>query len=105
MFRYCFILFLFISLNTFASNKYIDKAIELKLYNNKDWLNLNHYKKSLLNDYKSIIVNNDFFISKNGRTNPKEELIETIKSFYDTKELNDNHSLCKYPARLELLNK
>lgn len=105
MFKLCFILFLFISLNTFASNKYIDKAIELKLYDNKDWLNLNHYKKSLLNDYKSIIVNNDFFISKNGRTNPKEELIETIKSFYDIKELNDNHSLCKYPARLELLNK
>lgn len=105
MSKICFILFLFFSVNVFASNKYINKANDLELYNNVEWLNLNHYKRSLLYNYKSIIVNDDFFIAKNGRHNPKEELIETIKSFYYTDKLDDNHSICRYPARLELLNK
>ena len=82
---------------------YIEKANELKLYNTPQWLALLHYKNS-----KSLISTKKFFLSKNGRKNAKLEMEETIKSFYkinieDSK--NYQHTICRFPARFEFLNK
>ena len=103
--KYLFILF-FIHINTaFAENieNYINRAIDLKLYNYKEWSVLLHYKNK-----KSIINNKEFFISNNGRYSKKDELVETIKGFYSvdiTESDTYQHPICKYPARFDFLNK
>ena len=78
------------------------KNIVIK-YNNKDYNNIKW--KSLLhyNGKKSIIEDENFFITKNN--NLKEEFAATIKSFLIDDNLNENHSICKYPARFNYILK
>ncbi len=87
------------------ANLYIKKANELELYKTNQWLTLLHYKNG-----KSLITTKSFFLSSKGRKDAKSEMEETIKSFYNTIQENDNdknyqHPICKFPARLEFLNK
>ena len=96
----------------FADDKiehYIKVANDIKLYKNTEWLALIHYKKSFNNTYKSIVKNKEFFLSKDGKNNPKEELKETIKSFFNQDNIIKNnmeqHTLCRFPARFEFINK
>ncbi len=58
-----------------------------------------HYR-----DGKSEIDDNKFFFSPNGKTDPLDELKETIKSFLNSKETGNNHPICRFPARFYFLN-
>lgn len=109
--------FLFFINCVFANNKieyYIKKANDIKLYQNNEWLALIHYKKTLNNNYKSIITSKNFFLSKEGINNPKKELENTIKAFFNQSNINEittkenrieQHALCRFPARFEFINK
>lgn len=89
-------LFIFYSTSTFANeSSFVIKAIDKQLQNEAYWLKLLHYKNG-----RSIINNNDFFLSSSGSQNPKEELIETINQFQESPELT-----CKYPARYRWIDK
>jgi hypothetical protein len=54
----------------------IQKSLDDKIYETKIWYGLLHYDGK-----KSVIDNKDFFLSGD-KFSPKNELIETIKSFY-----------------------
>lgn len=87
------ILFLFLHTTLFSNQSFIDKALELKLYQDQYWLKLLHFE-----DDKSIINNKEFFISPQGDINPRKELISTI-----TNIINKPNTICKYPARFKWL--
>ncbi|PJZ87146.1 hypothetical protein CH368_18360, partial [Leptospira levettii] len=46
------------------------------------WLRLVHYETKGKDNYQSKIVNSRFFLSSEGRTNPKKELEATLRSFF-----------------------
>lgn len=73
-------------------------AIEQKLYNTKKWKSLLHVdgKKSIINDKK-------FFLSIDGQNNIKEELAATIRAFFETKNLGNEHAICRFPARFDFV--
>ena len=102
-FIFCFLFF--IVSDVFANNVdiYIKKAKSLELQKSQEWLALLHYEKSLFT--KSIIVNDDFFLASDGKKNAENELNATILSFYEDEKLNDKHTLCRFPARFDFLNK
>lgn len=58
------------------------------------WLKLLHYENN-----SSIITNQNFFLSADGKTNPKNELLATINGFQSNPKL-----ICKYPARFKWLS-
>jgi hypothetical protein len=58
-----------------------------------------------MNRSVSEIDDPNFFLSKDGKTNPESELIETIKSLYNESQFDDNSTACRYPARKLWLQK
>lgn len=77
-----------------ASTDAVEQSLSLKLYEKNEWKALLHYEDIY------YTKDNNFLLS--GGKNPKQELIETIKSFYkkqsDLKNPNE-HAQCKFPAR------
>jgi len=63
----------------------------------KPWLNLLHYKKGFFG-YKSRAKRPEFFLSSEGMTNPKDELVKTLEAFNRDPDL-----ACRFPARHKLL--
>jgi len=64
------------------------------------WQILGHYKNNV-----SEIDSPEFFLSKKGKTSPKEELKATIYYLTHPKYKDDNSTYCKYPARREWIKK
>ncbi len=82
----------------------IKKAEEQKLYKDSYWKTLLHYKPALFHLNKSLVDDPKFFLSKNGKTNPKAELSATIKAFFEpAPELSVNsqskHAIERFPGR------
>lgn len=86
--------------------KAIDQNQLTEIANNKQWLNLGHWKKKIWGNFVSEADGLDFFLSTEGKTNPLDELIITIKSF-ESESFNNrkNHPLCQFPARAKFLKK
>ena len=74
------------------------EAEERKLYNDRYWDVLMHYKHSIAGK-KSLIDSPAFFLNPDGKKNPKSELEATIKSFFAEDVMNDNHPKCRFIAR------
>ena len=66
------------------------------------WLSLVHYRPQLWGNYISSIDSDNFFLSKDGKTNPESELISTIKLFTQKKNTSKQ---CLFPARYTFLKK
>ena len=97
MFTKTIILF-FLSLSTLAlSSESFSKRSE--------WLSLMRYQRSIFG-YESLVVSDEYFLAKDGKTNPKAELLESIKQFQspDIKKM-DEHPRCLFPSRFMLLQK
>lgn len=78
---------------------YIVAEIEnRKLYEERYWHVLLHYKKSFFG-YRSLIDDPKFFLSPHGKSNPKEELIATARSFFDEADPEKPHPVCRFVAR------
>lgn len=94
-----FIYLLIFTINLFADNYSFKNGFnETSIINSKEWNQLLYYKHD-----KSEVNNKDFFISDNGNSNPKEELLATLNS-YSLDNINDNSTICKYPARYLFLS-
>lgn len=93
-----FLLFLSITGLSFAANEFelINKARQLNLASKKYWRILLYYKGS------SIISSEEFFLAKDGDSNPQAELDATIKSIFSP-PFDDNSTLCRLPARVKWL--
>jgi len=68
-----------------------------------EWLRLGHYEKKLLGGYTSRVVNEQFFLSPEGRSSPLQELRATIEAFRSHRQKIDGRlkqsAACAFPAR------
>lgn len=82
----------------------VSKAKAMDLAHDSTWLKLLHYKKGLFGGYESEADGQEFFLAKDGKTNPEAELAANLEAFYAPvpKERND-HAMCKFPARYRWL--
>jgi hypothetical protein len=89
-------------------NVYVDKLVReasrIKLDEERGWTTLLHYGKTFSGNYKSKIDDEKFFLSQDGRINPKAELEATLRSFFQTNSDNEQNNICKFPARLAWLS-
>ncbi len=56
-----------------------------------------------MNGNVSEIDDPNFFFAKDGKTNPKSELLATLDAFFSNEKKDDNSSICKFPARYRWL--
>ncbi|MFG1493140.1 DUF4105 domain-containing protein [Halobacteriovorax sp. ZH4_bin.1] len=67
------------------------------------WLKLIRYEKGLLG-YESLVKANEYFLSKEGKTSPLQELKKSISGIESAAiEDMNNHPKCLFPARFMLL--
>ena len=62
------------------------------------WLRLLHYQENG-HQYQGLIVNDDFYVSAEGKVNPQAELNAEIKAFSQ----KEDKLKCEFPARFEWL--
>ncbi|MBS9782254.1 MAG: DUF4105 domain-containing protein [Arcobacter sp.] len=77
-------------LSCFSNDSFYDYVSDSKLYKDEYFLKLLHYKNN-----KSEIDSDNFFISKDGKTNPKKELFKSIDSLLKGKD----NFICRFPLR------
>jgi len=75
------------------SQSNLSEEIE-KLVHTQQWHRLLHFKNG-----ESEIDDEQFFFSKNGKTNPKAELKASIEKLISDKSDDENSTLCRYPSR------
>jgi len=99
---------LFFAMNSYANGVFQSERLQEVAYS-KFWLKLLHYEKKILRDgYKSTIIENPFFLSQDGRTNPKAELIATLQAFSNSNlKIGplQQHAQCAFPERYRYLKK
>jgi len=81
---------------------YIDKSLERRLHDNTSWHDLLHYRANVLSrGYTSQADSDNFFFDDNGKTDPKSELVATIRAMFKPIPIkNQNrHPQCLFVAR------
>lgn len=82
--------------------EYLEKARQNHLAANASWLALLHTQSSLFQQLKGQAKSSRFYLATDGRTNPSAELEATIAALFSEQE-NENHALCRFPARAHWL--
>jgi uncharacterized protein DUF4105 len=95
---------IFLSAPSFSQESgYIENLVleagRLKLHEERGWRALLHYGKTFTGKYKSKIDDKKFFISPEGRIDPKAELESTLRSFFIAGTNDGQNSICRFPAR------
>ncbi len=80
----------------------INRAMELRLHEDRRWLTLVHYKKTLRGT-RSLIDDPKFFLSPSGKTNPRAELESTIRAIVSPPREGEKHAVCRFIARYRWL--
>lgn len=81
----------------------IDEGARKNLHSERKWKALVHYRDNLFGGRTSLVDDPRFFLSPEGKTDPKKELEATIKAFF-SQELGDSHAQCRYVARFRWLS-
>ncbi|MFN8370532.1 MAG: DUF4105 domain-containing protein [Bacteriovoracaceae bacterium] len=104
---YLKIALLLFSFNLFAQDYQYsvkESARNSRLFEQSAWLRLLHYRKGIINSYKSEADGEAFFTDKNGKYNPKAELLTFIDAIFKTDQLDSNeHAICRFPLRFKWL--
>lgn len=91
-----------------AENLYLEVLLkaseERHLDKERYWEVLLHYKKTVTG-YESLIDDPKFFLSPDGKIDPRKELEATLKAFFQDENLDDSHPRCRFVARYEWLKK
>jgi len=92
------------------NSDYLDQLIKKarieKTWTKREWHVLLHYSPSLIqNNFTSLVDNENFFLSKQGKTSPQAELEATLKHLFKTSPDDETAIACRFPARLSLLKK
>ena len=85
----------------------IDLADQLSLHQDRFWHLLVHYKRTIWGGYKSEEDGPAFFNAPDGKTDPRNEMIETLENFFKRPEVlmeGEEHPQCLFPARYKWLN-
>src|SRR3989338_4713419 len=83
-------------------NELLKKAEEKRLSADRYWQVLLHYKPATT-CFESLIDDSQFFLSPEGKTNPKAELEATIIALFQSDKKGDEHPKCRFIARYEWL--
>ena len=84
---------------------FLNKAVEQELFNDPEWLLLNHFWRDSFGFLVSRIDEPEFFFSQSFR-DPESELKAFLKAVIgETPNLQDKSIQCRYPARFNWLNK
>jgi len=100
-----FVVFFLLSLSSVRGESledYLEQAQARQLSQQPYWNSLGHYYAGIF-ERESLIDDTTFFISPKGKTDPQAELDMTIRSMFDDLNLGDEHTLCRYPARVAWL--
>ncbi len=83
----------------------VEKALKEKVYEERAWEVLMHYKGNFLIKKRSLVDDPKFFLSEKGKTDPAAELEATIRGFFAESGYPDpnKHPYCKFPARRQYL--
>jgi hypothetical protein len=82
----------------------LSQAVFQKLWEQSYWLKLLFYQQADKQIKNSIVKDQAFFISPDGQSDPKVELIASIKSFFLPPNADENeHPQCKFKARFNWL--
>lgn len=73
-----------------------------QLWTNRYWQTLGHYKPAMLG-WKSHIDDPGFFLAPDGQTNPKAEMMATLRAFFEPVVDERTHAISRFPARLHWL--
>jgi hypothetical protein len=83
--------------------KYIDQALDQKVYKEKAWSNLLFFSQSFLPGAKSLVDDPAFFFSKQGKFDPQKELVASLKAFFSNDKMTVGkavrHPRCFFAAR------
>ncbi|MBJ6799457.1 DUF4105 domain-containing protein [Geomonas sp. Red259] len=82
----------------------LKEAAAKRLWEERPWQILLHYKKAFAGGTVSRISDANFFLSPTGRTDPAAELYATIAAFFRPEAPDGEHPLCRFPARLAWLS-
>lgn len=82
----------------------LKKADQKQLYKERYWDVLLHYKKTFTG-IRSLIDDRRFFLSTDGKKNPKAELEATISGFFEEETSGVEHPQCRFIARYSWLKK
>ncbi|WP_239027778.1 Lnb N-terminal periplasmic domain-containing protein [Geomonas subterranea] len=82
----------------------LKEAVEKRLWEQRPWQILLHYKKTLAGETISRISDPNFFLSPTGRTDPAAELSATLAAFFRPEAPDGEHPICRFPARLAWLS-
>jgi len=58
------------------------RAQDLRLWTHPQWVNLVHYEKGLFGGWQSQVDGKNFFMSPDGETDPRAEMMATIRAFF-----------------------
>jgi uncharacterized protein DUF4105 len=98
----------FVSHAESSGNAYLSellkKAEQKQLYRERYWDVLLHYKKTF-SGIKSLIDDPRFFLSPDGKKDPKAELAATISGFFEEETEGAEHPQCRFIARYSWLKK
>jgi len=83
-------------------NELLQKAKEERLYEDRQWQILLHYKPAG-SGHKSLIDDPIFFLSPVGKEDSEAELEATLRAFFESDKSGDGHPRCRFAARFEWL--
>ncbi|MFH1318958.1 MAG: DUF4105 domain-containing protein, partial [Candidatus Omnitrophota bacterium] len=99
--RLIFLCVIFLLVNTPAQASSLEEVLDIAerygLANHPTWLKLLHYERG---SKQSVVLTESFFLSPNGRSDPKAELIAIINAYFTPwGDNSDEHARCRFPAR------
>ena len=87
-------------------NKLLLKARSESVWLHPEWRVLIHYSSSIFGaKYKSLVDDERFFLSEQGKYSPQSELEATLEKLFAPSEDNNEAIACRFPARLAWLKK
>lgn len=88
-----------IFLGSFFFFQIIPSYVYAKKWEDKQWENLLQLQKSFWNSYISYVQNSDFYLSNEKILSPKNEYIAFENALKLNPSLEDDHVVCRFPAR------
>jgi len=77
------------------------EALDRRLSEQRKWQDLMHYHTTAIvgGELLSYVDDPRFYFSSEGKTNPENELHETIQALFDDASSGNAHPICRFPAR------
>src|SRR5687768_5825754 len=88
----------------YSEDLFIQKATNLRLWEDPEWLALLHMRRSIIGKMKSDVDDPDFFISDHGAKRPDLELVATLNAFFSNAVFDEEPAVCRFPARYRWLD-